>query len=312
LEERIKALEYLVRNYPKVAWPLCTQQFDQRSNIVFDNHKPRWRPDAHGHGGPVSFKEARDFAKRAFELALDWKAHTCETLGDLIASAANLDEVHEAKIWDLVEEWSGTASDDDRAWLREKLRISTPMRRPQGNEQSDQRAAWAAERARCAYEQLEPNDLILKHAWLFKAPWIEESADENAVENLDLQERDKRFAAKRVHALKEVVAERGIEGILALMETGDAAMVVGSLLPHVLMTVDEQIQTVETLLEHGPLPESQTRQRLIRGFFGSLADDHLTQVLTALTCQRNLAESVPLLLLAPFRSVTWRFVESCR
>jgi hypothetical protein len=39
----------------------------------------------------------------------------------------------------------------------------------------------------------------------------------------------------------------------------------------VLLTIDEQIQAVETLLGHGPLPESQARHWLIRVFFGSLA-----------------------------------------
>lgn len=310
LEERVKALEYLVRHYPKVAWPLCVEQFSDQSGIGHYSYKPRWRPDAHGHGEPISVGEARAFALRALELALDWKAHTCETLADLIASAANLDEAHETKIWDLVADWSKTASDEDKTWLREKLRISTPMRQRQRNEQSDQRAARAADRARRAYEQLEPKDLILKHTWLFKAHWIDRSADEIADENPDFEEREKRIAATQVDALRAIVAERGMEGVLALAEIGNGARLIGSLLPRVLVTADEQIQAIETLLGYRPLPEAQTRKRLICGLFGSLPDDHLTQVLPTLTRQRSLAEIVPLLVLAPFRSATWRFVES--
>src|SRR5690606_9922959 len=136
------------------------------------------------------------------------------------------------------------------------------------NEQSDQRAARAAKRARRVYEQLEPKDLIFKYTWLFKTHWVERSADEIADENLDYQERETRVTVQRIEALRVVMDKHGIEGAGALAETGEAASVVGSLIPHVLLTIDEQIQAVEMLLGYGPLPESQTRQWLIWGFLG--------------------------------------------
>jgi hypothetical protein len=210
----------------------------------------------------------------------------------------------------LVDEWSKTAPDEDRAWVREKVRVSTITRRAAKKKQSDEQPAQAAERARCAYDRLEPKDVVLKHAWLFKSQWIEVSADELSNEDLDILERDKRITTDRVEALRVVVAERGVEGVLTLAAMGNAPGLVGSLLPRVLGSLAEQVDAIRILLAHGPLPESHTRQSVVFGLLGSLQDDDLVQVLNALTFKRNPAEVIALLLLAPFRRATWRLAES--
>jgi hypothetical protein len=46
------------------------------------------------------------------------------------------------------------------------------------------------------------------------------------------------------------------------------------------------------------------------GLLGNLTDGRLTEVLTALTRQRDTAEIASLIVLAPFRRVTWSFVET--
>ena len=314
VEQRIAALAYLAERHPEVAWSVCVAQFDGQSAAGFYSHKPRWRPDAHGYGEPVTLGQMHAFAVRALELALEWNAHTRETLGDLVSAVGALGDVHQVRIWELVDEWSRKASDEDRAWLREKVRVSTMTRRAAirrtTQDQNKEQSAQAVERARRAYNRLKPKDVVLEHAWLFMKPWVETSADELADEKLDLRKREGRIDEKREAALRAVMRERGVEGAVALAAMGEAAIVVGRLCIRVLTTVDEQVDGIRSLLAYGPLPELHTRRSIVFGILGGLPDDVLLQVLTALSHQRDPAEIVSLLVLAPFRSATWRLVTS--
>jgi hypothetical protein len=84
-----------------------------------------------------------------------------------------------AKVWDLIDAWSHTVVDDAaRAELRERIRRHTLTRRGyrQGLKDAIQN------RARDAYNKLEPSDFVMRHDWLFAKRWIEESADELEVD----------------------------------------------------------------------------------------------------------------------------------
>src|SRR3546814_4621970 len=82
LEGRKKALSKLAEKFPDVAWPICIDQFSLHSRVGHYSHKPRWRPDGHGHGNVVTVGEGNDFALHAFNLALAWPHHTRSTVGD--------------------------------------------------------------------------------------------------------------------------------------------------------------------------------------------------------------------------------------
>jgi len=311
IEQRIAALEYLVKHHPKVAWPLCVEQFAATSRLGMYSNKPRWRPDGRDHGEPLTnTEEIHTFALRALELALDWRGHTQETLGDLVTNLEELDDEDQTRIWDLVDEWSQHAPEDHRAWLREKVRVSVLTRRARRRRPDDEGAVLTVKRASEAYDRLKPRDRILEHAWLFKAHWVDESADEIVDDELNYERRDQRIAAQRIAALRAVVAERGVEGALLLAGMGDAAGVVGLLLGRILTTVDEQADAIQTLLIRQPLSASRPLQMMLFGLLSNLPDEALTRVLTAVSRQRDPEEIVSLFVLAPFRVATWRLVES--
>jgi len=168
IAKRIAAMKHLINKYPQIAWDICVAQFSGHSTIGHYSHKPRWRPDAHGYGEGVSGPEAQQFARWAFETAISWKNHTRKTLGDLVACTLRLPPSYQLRIWDLVDQWSKEASDEDRAWLREKIRTSAKMEpTPQKEGLPIFQDEACIERARCAYEQLKPSSLLMEHAWLF-------------------------------------------------------------------------------------------------------------------------------------------------
>src|SRR5438270_6556247 len=92
LEQRKAALSKLVENHPTVGWQICIEQFDPRSSFGDHSHKPRWRPDGHGHGNVTMRGEANEFVVFAFKLTIAWADHTRETITDLINNLGGLDE----------------------------------------------------------------------------------------------------------------------------------------------------------------------------------------------------------------------------
>jgi hypothetical protein len=140
------------------------------------------------------------------------------------------------------------------------MTLTTLTRRARKKKQNDEKQPKQdVERARRTFNRLQPKDLVLQHAWLFRQHWVEESADEIADEIDDCEKRDERIAAKRTDALRAIVAERGVDVALALAEMGDAATVVGWLLASILTTADEQVGAIRLLLAQGPLSASRTR-----------------------------------------------------
>ena len=61
-----------------------------------------------------------------------------------------------------------------------------------------------------------------KYEWLFRQGWVEESADELAGDEMDFRAREQRIEKLRVEALTDIAQERGIPGILAFSEKGNA------------------------------------------------------------------------------------------
>ena len=119
-------------------------------------------------------------------------------MGDLIARVHCLMDEHRTVIWNLVGEWaSGQASDKDRAWLREKIRVSVMSRRAvarNGRREADDKLAT---RAKAAYEALTPRDLLNRYEWLFRDSYVDESADELHDDARDYEKREERIAKLR-------------------------------------------------------------------------------------------------------------------
>jgi len=311
IDERIAAMKHLIHKYPQVAWDICVAPFDGHSTIGNYNHKPRWRPDAHGYGEAVPISEARQFMEWAFEAALNWKKHSRKTLGDLVGCILRLPPPYQLKIWDLVDQWSKEAPEEDRAWVREKIRTSAKMRltpQPEGLPIFQDEAC--VERACRAYEQLKPSSLSIEYAWLFDKAWVEHSADEKWSEESDFKGHDERINHMRIEALQEITDKYGIEGVLKLAERGQAARVIGILLPQIFTGEEEQLTMFQSLLHFQPVPDSISWRSLVSGFLDNIPENHFSRIITEITIEQQPAEIISLLLLAPFQRSTWHFVDT--
>lgn len=308
---RLRVMNLLVEKFPQVAWKICIDQLNTSQQLGNYNHKPRWRNDAHGFGEPFkTWDPIFAFMREMVDMVLNWKrGHTREMLCDLIQHIHDLADEHQARVFELILAWANAeASDIDKAFVREKIRVTVMSHR--GVKRSEKKKAdKLSTSGKATYLALEPTDLLCKHEWLFREQWVEESADE-LNDDIDFMKRDERIAMLRKESLREIYGARGLEGILELVEMGKAPYQIGWLMGELL----SQGKGVPSLLLAALLPAlasgSWAKKSLISGVMHSLQDEEeLRGVLKKVSRDISQSDLVQLLLLAPFRRVTWSIID---
>jgi len=313
-QQRVELMKSLAVKFPEVAWKLCVAQFGNYHQTGDYSHKPRWRPDGTGFGEPFpTWGPIHAFVREMVEMALTWKDHSLETLCDLVERLQSLNEADQARVWKLVEEWAKSkASDDDKAIMREKIRVSTLSRLAALRTKKSGKATNLAEVGKAVYAALEPSNPLNRHMWLFRDGWVEESADEvEDIENVDYDKREERIKNLRITALREIWAHGGAEGILELSKRGNAAWTIGVLAPNAAPSE----QALRDLLSEsfrrilaGEEP-AHAQKNLVAGALRALDDKKRDAVLKSLIGELSEDRPAALLVLGPFRKSTWTLVE---
>jgi addiction module HigA family antidote len=308
LDQRLKVMQLIAERYPTIAWQICVEQFDGRHTVGHYNHKPRWRNDANGFGEP-DVPAGHAFYTKMIEMALAWKDHNKETLGDLVENIYNLNEEQQRTAWALISEWAASAgSDSDKAWVREKIRI-TVMSRRAAIRNGKYKAEALVAAAEAAFRALEPTDLFNKHEWLFRQDWVEESAEEIDNEEMDIHNREARIAPLRTVALRDILDKHGLAGILKLAEMGKTPGRIGFHIASILSTTEVAAFILTTLPEG---IDSWTRKNLVYGALHAFNEQHETrlEILGRVRSAISESEFARILQLAPFDGTTWKVVDN--
>ena len=266
LPDRIKALEVLAREFPDIGWQICRQQFDNLQQVGFSSHKPEWRSDAAGAGKPSVGREHYKFCRKALDMALTWPSHNASTLGDLVRSLEGIPDEDKEKVWNLIDTWSGTVSDQKvKAVLRETIRCFALTRHGRRRGLS----ANIVNRARTASAKLTPQNPVIHHAWLFANDWVEESTDELADEDLDFSKREQRIDAARRFAMQEIWSSSGFDGVNAMLSSSQAPATVGRYTATVMPDTDTATKFIRHFLDLETDP-NKNADRCLEGFLFSL------------------------------------------
>lgn len=314
IKERIAALEYLVERYPKLAWSICVEQFEPGPKSASPNHRPRWRADARGSGNGVPEPERHEMLRRAFGLAVGWVEHTNETLGDLVRCAGSLPDADQGTIWKLVENWSKSASADEKASLRETVRryiLTKPAWNERENDDGPGQSAKMLRAAKRAYKALEPCDIVQRHSWLFLNDWVEWSADEYHGDEEEAigEAREARIAEKRRAAVEQVYVSEKNLGLIRLAHVGEGSFQVGLFAAQVLVSSEERLRLVCSVLKNGQMTGEQQEQMLLSGLmYGTKQPDDLAAFFEVMKTAIDRKVLRQIILLAPFDSQTWDFV----
>lgn len=315
-QQRVDLMKKLAEQFPDIAWKLCVAQFGTHHQVGHYSHKPRWRPDGYGFGEPFpTWGPTIEFMREMVEMSITWKAYSLEMLCDLVERLHDLSEPHQTRLWSLVEDWAKTkASDEEKATMREKIRVSTKSRRAVIRAKKSGKTTSLAAAGMAAYSALEPSDILNKYAWLFRDGWVEESADEiDEIEHLDFDKREERIKKLRTDALQEILRKHSLAGILELSERGKASWVIGVLAAVAVLSEQE----LHELLQLALVPilagkeEVYSHKNLIGGALRAVADDEKREkIIKSVAASLSEEETVQLLMLAPFGKSTWKMVDT--
>ena len=312
LDMRIQLLRKLVTDYPGVAWEVCMDQFATHQTGSA-SHKPTWRSDGYGFGQPLDEEsEIREFRRAAMQMALEWEQYSVSMLSQLIERVEFMSEAEQATLWELIGNWgSSSANESEKAELREKIRTTVlSVRAVRRNSRSSDALASAAANAMNA---LEAKDVVLRHLWLFKNHWVDESAAEiDSIDDYDFRKREERINDLRLKALRNIVDARGADGVLQLGSHGAVNGVVGSLLRKAINDWDEFSDTFLSILSVAESARFDDARHLslLASMLSSVTE---TEKLTALLNSgcKNLSpgDAPSLLKVAPFGKPTWSFLD---
>ena len=158
------------------------------------------------------------------------------------------------------------------------------------------------------YAKLEPSDPVIRHGWLFAKQWVEESADELEEDDLDFTAREERIHALRIKALADVWAQRGFDGVAALLAESGAAPTVGQ---YAALCITDSAGRIDFLLRclelRGDL--EQKAEACILGFLWSVDSEARQALLRAVADKLDADQRVRLFKSSPFEKVTWLTVD---
>ncbi len=310
-QERLSVLRLLKERHPQIAWQVCISQLEQGQKLGHYSHKPRFRPDGYGFGEPfATWGPIMDFVRDVVELVLTWPDLSGDMIIDLVGHLHDFSDQDQSRIWSIVETWAASGvSNEEKSKLREKIRVTVLSRRGVMRSKKGGRFASLTATARKVYEALEPSDLLDKHAWLFKEHWVEESADELDQEESDFRAREERIAAQRLDSLREILTQRGTKGVIELCEKGNASWVIGRLLGQELLNSGTFVDIILEALPNSDDPSGGQRKSLIAGLLRSTEEAGSTAMLKAIKRQLTESDFVRVLLLAPYRKLTWGIVS---
>ena len=136
----------------------------------------------------------------------------------------DIPDEEEATVWELIDAWSKSETDArQKAELAERIRRFALTRLGERRGVSDR----TKQRARSACTNLRPNEVVVKHAWLFSRDRIELSTEHTGNEDHYSLERHEKVRKIRANAMAEIWEERGFDGVLELLSGGALGRLVG-------------------------------------------------------------------------------------
>lgn len=289
---RLTILKQLLKTYPKVGWDLCLLQF-RRDDVGTYNHKPRWRRRATEYGEPQAVAQA--LTAQVVQWVLSQPTYNAEQLCDLVKLLPRLEVSQNLQVIALIHAWYRQG----QQWQAvEKVRdaLRTTVMDPAVPDTI--RSA-----AETAYAQTASTDPVQRHLWLFEDSWrvkLEKTAEDVSADNYQAQEQ--RLLTRRFQAMDAILASRGTDGVLQLVEEAASPRDVGYTLAFVTNEAFKVADFVATVFRR---PQGKA---VISALLWNLREK-LPLVLQALRGRLPENDFVTLLLWAPCEPAVWAAAE---
>ncbi len=290
LDERLETIKQIVKYRPRVGWRLCVGLVPRRHDWLVPNPVPKWRGDKSSAGDGALRRDAFRAVEAAREMLLNWTPQDERTLADLVGHLESFSESAQTRIWDLINEWTVSASDDAKTVLQDRIRKHYP--------------ALDGERASGTLKRLTPTDSVPRNLWLFasKDPEIGQTTG-----GFDYSQLDNRIRSLRIAGLREILDDQGSTGLLRLVATCEAPRLVGYLLGSILDATE-----VKDFSDHLLAHRGTTGDPYLECLTGLLSTADPGTCKELVQGQRDAGDDstrLDLLLSMPFRGETWRLLD---
>jgi hypothetical protein len=309
LEQRIAVLDMLCARYPAVAFQLLDALVNVGHDTATPSSRPEWRDDDAGAGHGVTNQDHYGMLVAAADRMNAMSANHPNRIAALLDKVQDFDEPRIAATLALAEPYTlADANNGDRETIRAALRHKIHWLRNYGP--TGKQAFTCVKRLESLYEALEPQDLIVRHTWLFAEGWPRPPA---RVRDESFDRRGGHLQKLREAALREVYAEKGFAGVGVLAERARGTMTVGATLAGLSLDqtalVDWIAEEAVNLLPTDPLTATFT------GLLRWMPTEASAALLRA-AVERSRTSGWPpdklarLLIMAPEGRATWALAES--
>lgn len=308
IEQRIAALDFLMERAPEPAFALLDSLTSAGPDSATHTARPKWRDDDAGAGYGATNVERYQMLVAAIDRQIAMSRGQPRRIAAIVGKFATLDEPRRHQVLELVASCR-SASDDEKEELRCALRRKLHWQRNYGDD-DDVGKVGLLEALDAAYAALEPQDLIIRHAWLFRSHWIELP---DRTRGDDLEQEDHKGARVARQAVGEIYDALGWRGILKLATDHGDAWVIGSHLAKIELPRRELERWIA--VEAGDLRPGEVPTVLAGAILCGLAPNDGASLVDAIfamadTVGRDSEWLTRLLILCPHEPAIWRRAEA--
>ncbi|WP_181183307.1 hypothetical protein [Mesorhizobium sp. B3-1-7] len=304
VEQRISAIDFLIEQTPDAAYQLLDSLTGAGPDFANHIARPKWRSDDAGAGYGVTGLERHTMVAAVIDRQIEMSRGHAQRITKLIAKYATLDTPRQQRIIELI--WECRAlGDEDKEVLRSAIRHKLHWHRNYDEKRDDATLSTLLDPLEAVYADLEPDDVIVRHAWLFRSSWVELPIRTRGTE-LDAEERQGVQTARA--ALRDVFEALGWEGVVKLATLHADAWTVGCHLPHIKLPEQELDRWI--VEEAGQLHRGEVRTTVAAAILCCMSSEERSAALGRIFEIAPAAGHVPdwlarLLVLCPHHPQIW-------
>lgn len=244
IEQRISALDSLLKNEPEIGWKLLVELMPKHPDTASNTHRPRWRKVSDEFDKRSTLRDGIKHITYVVDRLLNNIDSDGKKWAEVIKNYSELPASDKIKIINSILEDVNNIS-NNKQLLRNEIRTLLSRHR------SFKEQEWALpdeilRKFDSIYKKLEPPDLIYRYSWLFDSDYPD------IPEGLDFKGpniKSKRIEELRIETMNMIYKEHGIYRIVKLAENVELPWFVGVITGKVEIN-DTEKEIVISFLKH--------------------------------------------------------------
>ena len=297
---RLQVFDRLIRDFEDVAWDLLVDFLPDGHGYASANAAPRWRDYDAGAPGPGESAGFAEYMPALGQRVLDLAEGHAARIATLVRHLNAFAEDYRDRVIAMLR-GAVALPDAQRQQVRDALREYLNRQFSYNNENPTVLAE--AHRFRPLFDALAPDDLVLRHAWIFSNGWVDLPDGRED----DYQQTDELRANLRAQAVAEIFDATGWVGLSELATQAETP----SLVSWEIARADFLATALpDWVIDRQRAWTTESDYGFLRGLMHGLPADRRAALWTQASALESVHVIKTLLLASPFEQSTWTFVEN--